>query len=519
MSSPNQTPQVQPVILRGRWVIANDGTGHRVIEDSGVLVKDGQVAEIGPWKALRDANPGVEVRGSEKTAVLPGLINAHHHAIGISKLQFGVEDDVLEPWIAAGAAMRLQDPELKTLFSTYRLLRSGVTSVVDMASSRGAAETVEPEFDAVLRAYDTSGIRACVAVGVHERSFLVYGPGQDEAFLNQLPADLARDIMTHLQPKARMPAAEHLDLVAAKAEAYRDSQRMSVWFGPPGPNWVSDSLLQNMAEAAERLDTGIQTHGVESLLEKLTGPREYNTSTILHLRDLGVLGPRLSFAHGVWTTDADIEAIAESGAAVCHNPSSNLRLRSGIAPLESMRAAGMTVGLGMDATTIGDDEDMFAEMRLALRLHRSPKMADTAPYAPDIFDLATTGGARLMRREADLGRIAVGATADLVLLDLERISWPYVAPEVDPLTFIVLRARAEDVRDVLVGGETVIADGRPTRFDIEEVAKELADRVAAQPYPKEAAAAIARFAPELRKWYATWSTEGLEPRIDYNSRV
>ena len=207
-----------------------------------------------------------------------------------------------------------------------------------------------------------------------------------------------------------------------------------------------------------------------------------------------------------------------SGACVSHNPGSNLRLRAGIAPLAALLQAGVTTALGMDGTTLHDEEDAFAEMRLALRLAGSPRIEAWAPTPRDLLQVAAEGGARLLGREADLGRIEPGRRADLVLLDTARLRAPWVAPEADPAALLVLRARAGDVHTVLVDGEVVLAGGRPTRFDEEAVAAEAAAQMAAAPAPQGAVHIADRIGPRLRDWYAAWPVDDAQPWTRYNSR-
>jgi cytosine/adenosine deaminase-related metal-dependent hydrolase len=276
--------------------------------------------------------------------------------------------------------------------------------------------------------------------------------------------------------------------------------------------------MQRIAERATAQNTGIQTHVEESLYEKLHGPLFYGKATVEHLRDLGVLSPRFSIAHGVWLTETEIGILAETGAAVSHNPSSNLRLRAGIAPLNALLASGVTVALGMDGTTLNDDEDMFAEMRLALRLHRTPVLNTAAPTPAQVLDLATAGGAKLMRKEATLGKLAPGYAADIVVVDLARLAWPWVAPEADPRELVIMRAKAGDVETVLVGGETVWRDGRPTRFDAAAAGQELAAMLDATPYPAQTAERIERLLPYIERYYEAWELPEFEPYIRYNSK-
>ena len=231
-----------------------------------------------------------------------------------------------------------------------------------------------------------------------------------------------------------------------------------------------------------------------------------------------MLDERFSIAHGVWLTGSEIEVLAATGAAVSHNPSSNLRLRAGIAPLNALLKAGASVALGMDGTTINEDEDMFAELRLALRLNRVPHYEAEVPTVAQLYEMATHGGVRLMDKGDVVGRIAPGYAADLMLLDLERVMYPWVTPEADPLELITLRAQKADVRLVLVAGEVVVRDGRVTGFDEREVADALVEHLSAQPLPTNTAAAVAAIRPHMEQWYRDLEHPPLEPHTIYNAR-
>jgi len=506
-----------PLLVRGRWLVTGAHEGG-VLDDAAVLVEDGRIAELGPWAALRQSHPGVETLGGASTAVLPGLINAHHHSSGVSALQQGIADDLLEPWILAHARLRPSEVYLDSLLAAARQLATGVTCVVDVKSGGGSAEAFDALVRGGIRGHDEAGLRVAYAAGVYDQSFLVAGKGEDARFLASLP-EADRGLAEQLLPgPGQLDRADYLAVMTQVHADFREHPRIDLWLGPPGPQWVSDPFMQAIAEHAETLDTGIQTHVNESLYEKLHGERCYGKPTLLHLRDLGVLSPRFSIAHGVWLTESEIAVMAETGAAVSHNPGSNLRLRAGIAPLNRLLEAGVTVALGMDATTLGDDEDFFAELRLALRLAGTPLLGGPAPTPRQAFAMATTGGARLLRREGRLGRLAPGFAADLVLVDLARPTWPWTAPEADPLELILLRAKAGDVDRVLVGGELVYADGRPTRFDVEAAACELAGRLATAPFPEARAELVRRLTPHVERWYRDWALPKLQPYVSYNSQ-
>jgi len=292
---------------------------------------------------------------------------------------------------------------------------------------------------------------------------------------------------------------EYIGLMTDLRGVTANLPRVDAWYGPPAPHWVSDRLLRRIADASERDGARIQIHVSESLAEGRQGPRHHGRPMTLHLDDLGLLSPRCSFAHGVWLEDVEIERLAATGTSVSHNPSSNLRLRSGRARFTDLLAAGVTVGIGLDANGLADDDDPFTELRLALRLARDPHAGVRVPTLADAFGAATLGGARILGSEGELGRIAPGYAADLVLVDLGRATWPWVAPEADPRELVLLRAHADDVRTVLVDGEVVLRDRRPTRFDLDAVVTEAQARLDATPVDPATRRTIELLRPHLAR--------------------
>ncbi|MBW4484076.1 MAG: amidohydrolase family protein [Tildeniella torsiva UHER 1998/13D] len=499
-------------LVRGRWIL----TGDRVLPDGAIAIQADTILALGPWETLRAQYPNAEVLGSDQFLVMPGLINAHHHSNGVSHILQGVDDDFLELWLLANLTLRPQPPQLKTLLSIAQLLQSGVTTVVDVASVSGTADACLDNLQERLQAYERAGMRVALTPGAIYESRLIHH--EDEAFLASLPTPLRQRLTTLLPLQQALAPEDYLALMTELVKRYGDHPHIAVWFGPPGPQWVGDDFLVRIVEAAHHLNTQIQTHAVESFHEKLIGPRFHGKSMIAHLQDLGVLSPRFSMAHGTWVTEADIDILAATGAAISHNPSSNLRLRAGVAPLNALLAGGVTVGLGMDGTTLGDDEDMFAEMRLAARLHRTPQLGSPAPSHADIFHLATTGGATLMGQADRIGKLAPGYRADLVLVNCDRLTSPWVAPEVDPFRLTVLRAQARDVDTVLVNGRVVLEAGLPTGFDLHAVQQELAAQLDATPAPEAYRDLVAELKPLMAQWYDQWENPPLIPYAAFNSR-
>ena len=170
------------------------------------------------------------------------------------------------------------------------------------------------------------------------------------------------------------------------------------------------SFLQRTKEYAARYQTGIHIHLVESFYQKEFGIRTWSKTPVAHLDELGFLGPEVSCAHSVWLTDADIELLARTNTTVCHNASSNLRLKNGVAPVNAMVSGGVNVAIGTDSTSINDDDDMLQEMRLVSKLHREPSIAAPAINSHQVLKMATLNAAQptFSTRASGAGKGAAG---------------------------------------------------------------------------------------------------------------
>src|SRR5262249_21441885 len=193
-----------------------------------------------------------------------------HHSAGVSYLQHGVADALLELWILDLAACRPSDIHLDTLLSAARLLRTGVTSVVDVHSGGGTAEAYAARAGRALAACEQAGIRVAFAAGVRTQSLFVHGDGSaDERFIASLPAELQAPARSELPAPGSISTDEYFAVIDDLRRRYQGHPRIDIWFGPPGPQWVADRTMQRIAEQAERHDMGIQTHVSESLYEGL----------------------------------------------------------------------------------------------------------------------------------------------------------------------------------------------------------------------------------------------------------
>jgi cytosine/adenosine deaminase-related metal-dependent hydrolase len=371
-------------LVRGRYVIAGVDRGRpSVVEDGAVLQRDGVVVEVGPAAELTRRGPVDQTLGSPDHVVLPGFVNSHHH-VGLTPFQLGSPDLPLELWFASRLAARDVDPYLDTLYSAFDMLSAGVTTVQHLHGWRGApASRVAGVAERILKAYDDVGMRVSYSYALRDQNRLVYEA--DEDFCRRLPPALGEELREYLAAQS-IPLPDHLGLFADLWERVgrNTGERARVQLAPANLHWCSDEALRSLREYADKYDVGLHMHLVETAYQKEYARRRTGATALRHLEALGLLGPRMTLGHGVWLTEDDVDLAARTGTMVCHNASSNLRLRSGVAPLNRFQARGLRVGLGLDEAGINDDRDMFQEMRLVLRLHRVPGMgADGRPGLRD----------------------------------------------------------------------------------------------------------------------------------------
>jgi cytosine/adenosine deaminase-related metal-dependent hydrolase len=242
---------------------------------------------------------------------------------------------------------------------------------------------------------------------------------------------------------------------------------------------------------------------------------------VRHLDNLGFLGTPLTLGHGVWLSADDIELIATTGTMLCHNASSNLRLRSGVAPLNHYLACGVRVALGLDEAGINDDRDMLQEMRLVLRVHRVPGMEDVVPTAPEVLQMATEHGAHTTGFASAIGTLAPGKAADLVVLNWHHIAYPYLDPGTAIVDAVVHRAKTTGVETVLVAGEPIFREGQFTRVNKTAVLEELAAslRVPLTPDEEQRQQLARAVFPHVQHFYDGWLDEAArEPFYRPSSR-
>jgi 5-methylthioadenosine/S-adenosylhomocysteine deaminase len=465
---------VSSSIIRGKHVITRALDRHQweQIDDGAVLQRDGVVAAIGTFAEISRANPDVPVIGTGGQVLLPGFVNGHHH-VGLTPVQLGSPDMPLELWFATRLVSRELDLYLDTLYSAFEMISSGITTVQHIHGwMAGKLPQVEERSESVIRAYEDIGMRVSYCFALRDQNHLVYEANAD--FLKRVPDDVRPLLAKHFD-RFQLGAKDAIELFEHLHGRHHNKERVKVQLAPANLHWCSDDALDMLAGCSEKYGAPLHMHLVETAYQKEYAKRRGAGTAVDYIERFGLLGPKMTLGHGVWLSEGDLEKLAATGTNICHNCSSNFRLRSGLAPLNRFEAKGINTAIGLDEAGINDDRDMLQEMRMVLRAHREPGMDDRVPTMAQVFRMATSGGAKTTPYGARIGSLEVGKAADIVLIDWKQISYPYLDQEMPVLDAVLQRAKVEGVQTVMVAGEILYQDGRFTRIDREDALRQLSE--------------------------------------------
>ena len=426
------------LLITGGTVVTMTPAG--ALEGADVLIEDGRITRVGRGITQADA----EVLPADGCAVLPGLVNAHTHLYQVLFRGF-VEGVPLEDWLREiyrmGTVLTPGDCRISARLGALESLRGGVTTVMEH-------HFVHPSLEhpaATIEALAESGIRAVVARTSMDDGALV------PAATVESPAPAAA------------AAAEFLERFAGRP-------RLTLMVGPNTPPInASAALVRAMAEVARRHGVRATAHCAEGLAI-VARARALGAEGVVGFFDgLGVLDHAWLFSHCVHLTDHEIEILRARGAAVAHNPVSNMCLGDGIAPLVKLRRAGIPVGLGTDGPSSNNTLDMFETMKTASLLQRVAALDAGAVRPIEVLEMATAGGARACGLDHLIGTIEAGKRADLAVVDL---SGPHLAAMHDLYSHLVHCVRASDVRDTIVDGRVVMRRRAVRTLDEHSVVEE-----------------------------------------------
>ena len=422
-------------MLLAGTVVVDDST---VIDDGAVVVAEDRIAAVGPADELTERYPDHERR--ELDIIAPGLVQTHVHSVQSPGRGLADDTDLFE-WLEEcilpiEAELTAEELELASLLSYVELLEHGTTCCVDHLTVHHS----ERAFEAAGRV----GIRGVLGKALMDRN---------------APAGL--------QEPTEAALSESRDLIETYHRSRDDRLRYAVT--PRFTPTCSEACLRGAREVADDYDgVRIHTHASENRSEIETVEDDTGMRNVHWLDEVGLTGDDVVLAHCVWTDEDEREVLAETGTHVTHCPSSNMKLASGIAPVEDYLDRGINVALGNDGPPCNNTLDPFTEMRQASLLGKVEHLDPTATPAATIFDMATVNGARAAGFDR-LGKLEEGWRADLVGLttDVTR-----AVPMHDVLSHLVFAARESDVEFTMVDGEVLYEEGEVTVVDADAIREE-----------------------------------------------
>ncbi len=447
----------RPLLLRGGRLA---DPSHRRAPPADILVQGGRIAAIGTALA---APEGTEVLDASGHLIHPGLVNAHTHGHG--GLSRGQGDRwtlelllAASPWIGGGRS--LEDKRLSTLLCAAEMVLKGCTAAYDLTTE--VPLPTREGLDAVASAYAEVGMRAVVAPMVGDLTLWQAVPG----LLDALPDGLRRQV----EALRAAPADAILAAMADAAAHWRwGAQGIRFALAPTIPTHATEALLCGCRDLARERGLRLHMHVAESRPQALAARARWGSGPVAALDRLGLLGPGFTLAHGVWLADEELRLLADRGASLAHNPGSNMKLGNGLGRLKRALELGLTVGIGTDGVSSADNANMYEAIRAAAAIgHAQTPEPARWPSAEEVWHAGTRGAAAVLGME-EIGEVAIGKAADLVLLDLGVPHW---LPHNATLNQLVWAEDATAVRHVMIGGRWVVRDGRHTTLDMRRLAEE-----------------------------------------------
>ncbi len=437
------------LLIRGARVLDLDGDVHMPpLLD--ILIEGDRISAVGPHISA-EAAAGAAVIAAQGKLAIPGLINSHFHSNDV--LAKGLMEDLaLDSWSMMasplGSRRSLQEVRARTLLGAIDCLRNGITTVQDFSNFAPANEEV---LDTILDAYADAGIRVIFSVTLRDKSQMDTIP-----WIREIAPAAMHDAIGN---NAEAPGPQ-MDFVASQIKRVGDRAGMLRWaLSPSAPQRCSPGMLEAVADLSKKLNLPVYTHVYETRMQRVFAQQalaDYGGSAIRMLEATGLLGPNTTIAHGVWPEHDEIELIGKTGTNVVLNMLSNLKLKSGIAPVMDYRANGVNLALGCDNCSCSDVQSLMQVMKLFCLLTASSSPFSTGVTAVDALRAATIGGARAAGLEKSLGAIKPGFKADIVLLDLFDTAY---VPFNSAVRQVVFADSGRAIDSVIVNGRLVI-EGR-----------------------------------------------------------
>jgi len=417
-------------LLLNGVVLTLDSTS-TVFDHGGIAIKGGKIESVGPSDEIQSTFESLETLDISGCVALPGLINAHTHAA--MTLFRGLADDLpLMDWLHGHifpAEKKLTEDWVYwgTMLACAEMILSGTTAFCDMYLFEHK----------VAEAAKRAGIRALVGEVLYDFPSPSYGKIEN--------------------------GLRHTELLIEK---WRGDPLVSIAVEPHALYTCSPDLLRKCMQISARSDAPLVLHLSENEAEVKQILNLYGRRPVAHLNSLGLLGPRLVADHCVDLDETDIAMLAENQVKVVHNPESNMKLASGIAPVPRLLNSGVTVALGTDGCASNNNLDMFGEMDTCAKLHKVAALDPTVLSAETALRMATGAGARALGWEGLTGQLSPAMLADLIVVDFRK---PHLTPVFNPVSHLVYAAGAADVRHSIIGGRLVMKDRMLLTLDLEEI--------------------------------------------------
>ena len=425
--------------------IISMNSSKEILDGADLLIEGDRIERIFRGEASHEkgADRVLDCKGK---IIIPGLVSAHSHLTGM--FQRGLWDESsFESWSRKSTATeKFFNPSAEDIYVIHsaacmEFIRHGVTTVLNMFTVplNDPLECV----NSACQAFLDTGIRGILALSLRDQS-------PDNAGI--VPDMTALDSwMTFAREAARLVS--------------RMGPRVLFMLAPSAPQRCSDRLLTSCRALAEELKVGIHTHLAETRRHAETGRELYGEPIVNHLEKIGFLGPTLSGAHAIWLEDQEIDILKRHDVKIVHNPSSNMKLGSGVARLRKMLDKGLAVGLGADSVNAGTIYSVFEQMKLSVLLPRSLWGPADWVRPSEAFAMGTQGGARAVLLDGILGSIEEGKKADLAILN-PSIS---LLPVNDLMDELALCENGGSVESVFVDGKPVMLGKRFTAIDEEAI--------------------------------------------------
>jgi len=440
-------------ILIEHGVVVTLDARRRVISDGAVMIEGSRITDVGKTDELHRMYAPEHIIDASRHLVIPGLIDCHVHLA--QALIRGCADDVsLIDWLGKyvwplQGNYDAEDGRVSAKLCMLEMIKSGTTSFIEsMIHTRYG-------FDGIATSVEESGMRGFLAKTIMDTP--AYGRKQ-----------MMHPGMIEDGEKSFNETIEMIERWNGKADG-----RIRVWFGPRSLGACSKPLYERIAKEASKRKAGITMHLCEVQEDVKYARRKFGKSPVAFAKEVGLLGPSTVLAHAVWLTDRDIAILSGTRTNVCHCPSSNSKLASGIARVPEMLERGVNVALGCDGGPSNNTYDMIREMKLAACIHKARVLDPTTMPAQSVLEMATLGGARAVGMQNELGTLEPGKLADVVLINLDSV---HMVPNNNYVSDLIYAGCGADVDTVIIDGKIIMEQGNVRTLNEQEIIQQARER-------------------------------------------